>query len=168
MIDIQKVLTKEYLDTLLNYDPITGELSWKIAKSNAIKPGKILQYNKNVGYVLVIIDKKQYLAHQIIWILMTGELPNKIVDHIDNNPQNNKWDNLRLATKGENAYNSKIRVDNTTGVKGVYFCTKYKRYIGQIKKNGIRYKAHFVSLTEAKVWINNKRAELHGEFTNHG
>jgi hypothetical protein len=50
------------------------------------------------------------------------ELPKGIIDHCDRNPLNNHPDNLRDVGKMENARNTKIRCDNTSGRKGVSRC----------------------------------------------
>ena len=51
------------------------------------------------------IDRKAYLMHRIIWKLVTGEDPPEQIDHIDHNPFNNQWSNLRLASQSQNIAN---------------------------------------------------------------
>ena len=63
---------------------------------------------------------KMKMLHNFIWELHNGKIPDGYkVDHIDQNPQNNKLNNLRLADKGENAMNNPIHSNNTSGVIGV-------------------------------------------------
>jgi hypothetical protein len=50
---------------------------------------------------------------------MTGDWPPEYVDHKDGNPNNNAWDNLRLATAQQNAQNKKRKYNSYTGIKGV-------------------------------------------------
>jgi hypothetical protein len=50
---------------------------------------------------------------------MTGNWPPEYVDHIDGNPSNNIWSNLRLVSAAENSYNRKRKYDSFTGIKGV-------------------------------------------------
>lgn len=68
--------------------------------------------------------RKQYWMHNLI---MEKTNPNNVIDHIDNNPLNNRKSNLREVTPRENASNisvklnkSKTRVRNVTIEKGRY------------------------------------------------
>lgn len=72
------------------------------------------------GYYETSVNGKKYLTHRIVWELFNGGiLEGMTIDHIDGNPSNNKIENLRLATKMENARNSKKRSHNKTGHTGV-------------------------------------------------
>ena len=62
------------------------------------------------------------------------------IDHINQNPLDNRRCNLRYITKSENSINSKIPITNTSGYKGVSWNKKRKKWeayitINQIKKN---------------------------------
>lgn len=66
--------------------------------------------------------KKKILLHRLIL-----DFPEMMIDHVDRNPLNNRINNLRLATNGQNTRNAKTRKDNQTGVRGVSY--------NQINKN---------------------------------
>lgn len=74
------------------------------------------------GYQLSL-NAKRYYVHRVVWLLSTGSLDsNLVIDHIDNNPLNNKITNLRQTTHKGNANNLSLRLDNVSGVKGVSYC----------------------------------------------
>ena len=74
------------------YSPLspTG-LVW-IKSSGRVKAGDHAgSYNGARGYYYVTINKKKYLAHRVVWVLMHGALGSSVdVDHKDGNTTNNK------------------------------------------------------------------------------
>jgi hypothetical protein len=102
-------LTQEELKTLFHYDPITGIFTYKKALSNRTRVGDWAGSVTSGGYKRVWIHGTTYAVHRLIWLYMTGEWPNELIDHIDGNPTNNRWNNLREATKSQNgAYSFKL------------------------------------------------------------
>jgi len=68
--------------------------------------------------------------------LRTGEMT---YDHIDRNNQNNRADNIRLATKSEQQINQKTRKDNKLGLKNIYegvYRSGFEYYNIEIGRNG--------------------------------
>ena len=95
-------------------------------------------------------------------------LENKpFVDHIDNNRINNHISNLRWATARENQHNSKISINNTSGVKGVHFDKHTNKWIAKIRIDGIEiYLGLYTTLEEAKEARVIKANAVFGAFTN--
>jgi len=80
----------------------------------------------------------------------------KIIDHEDRNKLNNQSYNLREATKSQNNFNSKLRNDNTTGYRGIYWHNLHQKYEVKIQINGDRINfGLFKTMTEAKE-VRNK------------
>lgn len=129
------MLTLARLRELLAYDPETGVFTWRVNRG-AKRAGDVAG-NKNcvLGYVLIGIDYRTYLAHRLAWLYMTGEWPADEVDHWDLDGANNRWVNLREATKGENGANRPAPANNTSGYKGVYWHARAGRWMAQIMKN---------------------------------
>lgn len=162
------VLTQQRLRELLDYDASTGVFTRRVRASNSAA-GTVAGSLRPSGYVAISVDDKLLRAHQLAWLYMTGEWPNKFIDHVDLNKSNNKWDNLRLATKSQNMMNTTIRANNTTGIKGVspYRAgEKYgKPWQAAIGKDGKSFHVgHFATKEEAASAYARAAETLHGEF----
>lgn len=86
-----KQLTKEYLNSLFDYDD--GQLIWKVAPNKHVKIGSIAGGKVTSGQVKISINKKICTAHRIIFVMFHGYMP-KFVGHKDGNSLNNKIENL--------------------------------------------------------------------------
>jgi hypothetical protein len=123
------------LREFFSYSPRTGKLHYQPNRArkwfksdrlwsswNAQVGGKPASgFPRPDGYLTVAINQRQYLAHRVIWAMMTGELPKDEIDHINGNRADNRWLNLRAATRTENARNMAMAKNNTSGVTGVYW-----------------------------------------------
>lgn len=87
-----------------SYEPGTGLLRWKEKTGCKTVPGAIAGREKGHGYVVVGFLCGRYYAHQIIWLWMTGEWP-PFIDHRNRNRSDNRWENLREATRSINNRN---------------------------------------------------------------
>lgn len=158
----------EYIKSRLEYAPGTGAFVWAGRRKNQVKTGSIAGTINPHGYVRINILGRIHQAHRLAFLLMTGEMP-EFVDHINGIRHDNRWENLRAATKVQNCLNSSIRSDNTSGVKGVSWCKTRKKWVGYIKAPGAGVvKKYFYDLIGAELWVKAKRKEHHGEFANHG
>lgn len=86
-------------------------------------------------YKKINIKQKTYYLHQIIFLYHHGYIP-QYIDHKDGNSLNNKIENLREASQSQNAANQVLRKNNTSGVKGVRFNTRYGKWTAAIMVNG--------------------------------
>lgn len=71
------------------------------------------------------------MAHRLAWLYMTGEMPLALVDHINMVKGDNRWTNLRAATKAQNGVNSISRC--ASGVKGAYWQSQSKVWYSKYK-----------------------------------
>ena len=90
------------------------------------------------------------------------------IDHVNGMRDDNRIENLRLATRQENARNMCITKRNSSGVKGVFFNTRKKSYEAVVAIGGGSIKHTFSNMVDAEKWVLLKRDELHKEFANHG
>jgi hypothetical protein len=124
------MLTQERLKEVLTYNPQTGFFTRN-------KTGKPTGYaHKKLGYYQIGIDSKLYYAHRLAWLYMYGEMPNKDIDHINNNGFDNSINNLRTATRKENTRNSKFQKNNKSGYKGVFLDKRSGKWVAAIKVDG--------------------------------
>ena len=159
-----QIFTQEYLNLIFEYRD--GCLFWKksFQRVNAGDKAGTIVKNK---YIQIEHKRSKFLAHRVIFKMFYGENP-KFVDHINGDTFNNKIENLRRATNAQNAQNSKIRIDNFSGVKGVAFVKKSNKWIARVMVNN---KSHwcgtYESIELAESAVKSKREQLHGEFARH-
>lgn len=171
MLQFSKPLPSfEEVSKLLYYNPDEGAIYWKVSPAGNVKPGQRAGAKHHSGYWFMHINGKLYGVHRIAWLLATGSDPGKMaVEHINGKKGDNRLKNLRLATQSQNNCNVKNRRDNTSGVKGVNWNKQHQKWMARVMVNGAsHYLGLFKSIEEAEVAIRVKRAELHGDFTNHG
>ena len=89
------------------------------------------------------------------------------VDHIDNNKENNNVINLRMATKNENVFNTKLYKTNILGYKGISYKNDMKKYRARIFMNGKECLiGYYANIDEAVIARYKKAKELQGEYIN--
>lgn len=160
--------TYEQLSKVFEYDAETGLVRWKIDRGR-VKKGDKAATKHNSGYLSCEYDGVAYLVHRLAWLLFHKEWPNNFIDHCDLDKTNNKIVNLRLADRAGNSQNHPKRSDNTSGVKGVNWHKKHRRWCARIQADGRRYSlGYFDSIEEAETAILSIRKQLHKEFFNDG
>lgn len=126
-------LTQERLKELFSYDAETGVFK----RFRKLGPKKnIAGHVATTGHRQIMIDNKLYMAHRLAWLYVYGRFPETLLDHINRNPDDNRICNLRLATSSQNQENTKTRIDNLCGYKGITFCKKENKWRARISKHG--------------------------------
>lgn len=120
---------------VLNYDPETGVFRW--AKSRGTQKAGALAGTMVSGYLMIALDWRQYGAHRLAWLYMTGKFPLHQVDHINGDKTDNRFVNLRDVDRSVNQQNlKKARSNNiSSGLLGVTFHKKDKKYRARITHN---------------------------------
>lgn len=156
-------LTQARLKELLHYDPETGHFTWRVRRSGAIPAGRRAGTVQPNGYRYIGIDNSMRFEHRVAFLYMTGAFPPDDLDHINRDPTDNRWSNLRPATRSQNCSNTKLRSDNSSGARGV--TRRGTRWIARGQKDGKRVEiGRFSSLGDAAKAVEEWRAEHHGVF----
>ncbi len=159
------MITQKELKKFLSYDPLTGEFTWLIHNRISKHIGTIAGKPDNYGYIIISINNNRYKAHRLAWLYMTGKWPKDMIDHIDCNPSNNTFSNLREASNAENQSNSKLSKRNSSGIKGVRWDKKRNKWSVSIAANKIRYYiGSFDSIQEAIEAVKIARQNKHKQF----
>ena len=127
-------ISHDELLCLLNYDPLTGVFTWQSASGTRVDLiGSAAGSSDKRGAVFIRLHQIRYAAHRLAWFYMTGAWPENLIDHRDGNPANNKWLNLREATRRMNNENKRAASSQNlwTNYLGVSEnVKKRKKYLG--------------------------------------
>jgi len=111
--------------------------------------------------------KDVIIMHRIILGLKKGDGLHG--DHINHNTLDNRRKNLRICTPSENGMNKSISKLNTSGFKGVSWCSERKKWTARI---GINCKSitlgRFETKEEAYRAYCRACVKYHGEHANFG
>lgn len=105
--------------------------------------------------------------HRAIAARIWGEdtIVGMVVDHRDNDRLNNTRENLRLTNAKGNSGNSRLFSTNTSGFKGVSYCSRSRKYKAQIRVNtGKLYLGYYVNAEDAARAYDKAAREYFGEF----
>ena len=122
---------------------------------------------------------KRLFIHKLVAIHFINN-PNKYctVDHIDKNPINNVYTNLRWVSRTQNNYNRSLQINNTSGQTGVSFNTYLNKWNAYIYQNDKRIQQLFEHKEDAINWriqmvkqfydsnYNSSLNSLQNEYTN--
>ena len=144
-----KMLTPEDLRNLLEYNPETGLLRWRVRPAslfssqrscstwNARYAGQPAMTAKNAhGYAGGPILGKTYLAHRVIWAIAKGFWPEGEIDHVNGDRTDNRLSNLREVDHRENSMNASKSHNNSSGETGVYWRSDNRKWAAKIGIEG--------------------------------
>ena len=155
-------LTAERLREVLSYDPLTGVFLWKVSTSRRVSVGSVAGYTDQDGYLRIRIDRVGYRAHRLAWLYMHGEWPADQIDHRNRSRMDNRIENLREATNGENSQNREPKRAKPSGLIGVNWHARDKRWIAQIMVDGRSiHLGSFTELEKAAQARADAKAKLH-------
>lgn len=174
----------EFLRECFSYDPDTGAFLWQprpehhfadtrawriwntkhagAAPFNSIDAGRL-------STAVVYAGKSVRMrAHRVAYKLVTGEEPPEILDHINGDPGDNRFSNLRPAEHAENCRNNPGHGGRLLP-KGVHFCSSTGKFRAHAT---IRRRAFFIGAFSTPSAAHTAYCEFvnaeHGEFFNPG
>jgi len=157
---VKIMLTQSRLKELLNYDPETGIFTW-VANRQKVTIGDVAG-TINKGYRAIRIDGKQYKAHRLTFLYMTGNFPKEHTDHIDGDKLNNRWANLRGCTHAENHQNRASHKGSSSKYVGVGWHKASQKWRADIKINGKqKFLGRFETEIAAYASYCKAKSELH-------
>lgn len=174
------MLTQSILKSLLHYEPLTGVFTWLPRVDNPPPnmrggwgswntkfAGKEAGCFDGKGYRLIAIHDRPYRASRLAWLYIHGVWPDQI-DHENHIRDDNRFINLRSVTNQINNQNRTLQSNNTSGIVGVSFSKRSKKWVVQFMVRGMHTcLGQFDNIEDAAVV--RKAAEIeHGFHPNHG
>lgn len=177
-------ITSKIIRELLHYDTDTGVFTWRrrdlkwfgherdCKRWNNRYAGKTAGslHTKPNGYQFVEITlfKRPYKAHRVAWLYVTGSWPSDGIDHINRNPTDNRFVNLREATTLENGHNQSRYANNKSGVSGIFWNKRARKWYVSCGLNGVRhYLGTYQDFSCAKSAVDKFRSD-NGFDDSHG
>ena len=121
---------------VLSYDIETGLFTW-IGKTNRNTPiGRIAGHIDADGYRRISVRGKRYFAHRLAWWFVYGIWPDKELDHINLNKDDNRVCNLRLVTRSQNKQNMGSVKGSLSAFKGAHWESARKKWRAVIVIDG--------------------------------
>jgi hypothetical protein len=136
----------------LRYEPETGEFWWvrRAPRRSLWKPagGKHYRYSDGKpAHISIKLNDQAYQAHRLAWLVMTGADPGSLtVDHLDRDPFNNRFSNLRLADSALQSLNR--HAYGVSKYKGVAYNRRDRKWQASYAANGRRYSLGYFATEE--------------------
>ncbi|MBV6635050.1 MAG: HNH endonuclease [Mameliella sp.] len=177
MGSVKPLPSREELKVLLEYSPHTGELVWRERSRcrfssdhqwrawNARNAGRKAFTGRGASGFMGSVNRVIYYAHRLIWKMQTGCDPD-VIDHINGDPFDNRWINLRNVSQAQNVKNSSRRKDNKSGVTGAH--RRKGKFVAYIRSEGNQSVIGTFETLEAASSARKARMKELGFHPNHG
>jgi len=169
-----------YMSSLLNYNKETGSLTWKKRSGNSreINRWNIRYAGKECGcinpegyrYTNFIFNGESFSIrlHRLAWFIVNGKIPDDEIDHINRDRADNRINNLRDVCKLINGKNLSMKKNNTSGITGVSWCKRSKKWAAYCRVSGTRhFLGYYLDINEAEAKVKGFRLN-YGFTESHG
>lgn len=133
---LARPLSHESLLGMLHYHERKGICVWTQKRPRVVVGSRAGSEHWS-GYRYITILGAPYPESWVIWFYKTGRWPTHHIDHKNRIRNDNRWCNLREATRKQNAENHGVRPDSVSGTRGVSWDStngKWRAYIYHNKK----------------------------------
>lgn len=166
-----------------DYSPDTGILTWKDRPLSHFKSQASQRACNTARSGLPALDgltKRGHRsgvffgvtipAHRVAWIIYHNEMipVGLVIDHINGDGADNRIENLRAVSQGDNSRNNKLNKLNTSGASGVYWSSKEKSWCASITADNTRYYLGAFPSFDDAVAARKEAERQHGFHANHG
>ncbi|MYL98394.1 hypothetical protein GR702_11530 [Novosphingobium sp. FGD1] len=162
-------LTKDELDAILSYDADAGEFTRLVTRGKYKAGTKAGYVHRHLGYVEIKVNGQAYYAHRLAHLTMTGEWPSGQMDHRNHIKWDNRWSNLRPASRAQNVYNQKGWSSSGYKCIAVYETKSFgTRFAVKVQRGDTRYQNVFGDLDNAINYRDEVIRKHDGEFAQTG
>lgn len=168
----QNELSCDLVRERFDYDPATGLFTYSGRERAHLPPsarskrvGRQAGWIDTSGHINVKIGGTGYLVHRVIWLHVTGEWPDGVVDHRNGIKTDNRWSNLRLVSQAINMQNLHGGyTGSSSGVLGVSPGITPGTWMANIRVKQVPIRlGTFSSTEEAYAAYLNAKALVHPE-----
>lgn len=180
MSSVATAYSCDFLRECFRYDADTGIMHWKERPVhhfpsereqkglNKRYAGKVAGVISTYGYLTSNLLGRRVMIHRAAWIMTHGDIGMFQIDHINGIRTDNRIKNLRVVDNQENHKNMKLFSTNTSGVPGVSWDKRTRRWRVQIRHCGKWiYLGRFECFQDAVV-ARSVANEKYGFHQNHG
>ena len=137
-------ITKEYLHQRFSYCPIdiAQPLVYRENISAMARRGDPAGTLGGIGYYRTYISGKYFLIHRLVWVYKHpgcykySEVPS-VLDHINRNPQDNRYENLRPVSSSLNGFNKShgLNSQRSSRYRGVSWISRQAQWRSAFMKD---------------------------------
>lgn len=167
IMSMKKIESVKELKKIMTCYPDKGYCVWKERAGNYFSNKKV-GWVGDRGYIRCEFLGVGYSMHRIIWLYVYGKWPSGEIDHINHIRNDNRIENLRVVSNKDNLKNKSLPKSNKSGIMGVHWLRRDKRWKVAIKIDG---KTKYLGLYQKKEDAAKARKETeikYGFHKNHG
>lgn len=159
------MLTLQRLRKLLLYYPNTGHFIHLEDRKGGARAGDLAGWQNTARgqkRIKISVDGRTYMAHRLAYFYMTSKWPTADIDHRNGDGFDNRWSNLRAATRSQNNANrptaANVYRDSDPSLQK-------PKWRARIKKDGVTvYLGGFATRRQAVAAYREAKRYLFGEY----